>query len=104
MGTHVGRKTGAQLSAFGFLSKNSGRQTGLEDPIFLAALKNDLRESTGGGNLRLDMRHEGLGGTMIYIADAATLYQYVSTLEGAQKVSLFLPFLRIDYLFADIML
>jgi hypothetical protein len=104
VGTHVGRKTGAQLSAFGFLSKNSGRQTGLEDPIFLAALKNDLGESTGGGNLRLDMRHEGLGGTMIYIADAATLYQYVSTLEGAQKVSLFLPFLRIDYLFADIML
>jgi hypothetical protein len=104
VGTHVGRKTGAQLSAFGFLANSTGRQTALEDPIFLAALKNDLGESTGAGNLRLDMRHDGLGGTMIYIADAATLYQYVSTLEGAHKVSVFLPFLRIECLFADIML
>jgi hypothetical protein len=51
VGTHVGWKTGAQLSAFGFLANSIGMQTALEDPIFLAALKNDLGESTGGGNL-----------------------------------------------------
>jgi hypothetical protein len=53
-----------------------------------------------------DMCHKGLGGTMIYITDAATLYQYVCTIEGAQKVSVLCTVVsvQIDFLFAHIYL
>jgi hypothetical protein len=74
IGTHSGRKTGALLAVFGFLIKSSYTES-IEDPIFQAALKHDLRES---GGLRKDMRQEGLGATMVYIADSATLASIVA--------------------------
>jgi hypothetical protein len=101
VGTHAGRKTGAGMAAFGFLYYNFSGQLIAENTIFQAALRNDLRESTS-GCLQSDMRHDksnGMGSTMIYVADSATLYA-ISRLEGnGEKVSTVLNCLCLEILF-----